>query len=87
MDILITILLMWFFLVGLIGGFSMYLAYDEPIIIRFWNNINNEFVLLGCILIMILSLPALLFCLITETFYFVCNEIIEVFYKLFDKGE
>lgn len=87
MKILFVILFLYIIFVGFIGGLTLYAAnpYDNNTYKWFWKYLRDDFNIIGCIIIYIILLPAIVLTIITDIFWGIFLKICDLFYMLFGK--
>lgn len=87
MKILFVILFLYIMFVGSIGGIALYIAnpHDNNAYKWFWKCLKDNFNIIGCIIIYIILLPAIVLTIITDIFWRIFSKICDLFYMLFGK--
>lgn len=84
-DNIILILFMYCTFVGIVGGISLYLEYDYAYI-NFWKRLRTKYNIIGCIIIYLITFPAILLILTCDlTFEIIIPFIIDCFEKIFKR--
>ena len=83
---ILLIILLYYIIVGTLGGIALYLSYDNAYI-NLWKNLRKKYKIIGCILIYTIIHPAILFTLITEISWLIIYKIIDLFELIFKKGD
>lgn len=77
------ILIFYIIFVGYIGSLGLYLSYDYPYI-TWWKRLREELNIFGCIIIYLLSLPAIIITVLADlVFLIILPFIINNFEKIF----
>ena len=86
-DMIIIILTLYLMMVGTFGGLALYLSnpYDNGAYKWFWKYLREDFNIIGCIIIYIISFPAILFTIITDVVWNLIYKIFDLFYIIFKK--
>lgn len=73
--------------VGCIGGIALYTAnpHDNNTYKWFWESLKDDFNIIGCIIIYIILLPAIVLTIITDIFQRIFSKICDLFYMIFGK--
>lgn len=89
-DTILFLIIMYCIMVGFFGTLCLGLSYDCDIddcnIIRlFLKRLHDNFNIVGCIIICILFLPAIIFTLIAELIWAIVRGTVMLFIKIFGK--
>ena len=69
-----------------IGGLMLCLSFGEFAFKKFWEYLREDYNIIGCILIYLVTAPALLLTILYDIFSeFIIPEISNLFYKIFKK--
>lgn len=83
MQILIFLLMFYIIFVCFLGSFALYLAYDYPYI-TLWKQLREKLNVVGCIIIYLLLLPAIIITILVDlVFLIILPFIIDSFEKIF----
>lgn len=85
-DTLFVIIFVIIILEMFIGGLALYLSFGEFAFKKFWKYIREDYNIIGCILIFLLTLPAILLTILCDIIWeFIIPGIFNLFYKIFKK--
>lgn len=86
-DMIILILVLYVIMVGMFGGLALYLSnpYDNGAYKWFWKYLREYFNIIGCIIIYIISFPAILLTIITDVGWGLIYKICDLFYIIFKR--
>lgn len=86
-DMIILILVIYIIMVGMFGGFALYLSnpYDNGAYKWFWKYLREDFNIIGCIIIYVISFPAILLTILTDVSWGLFYKICDLFYMIFKR--